>query len=62
MRFQKAMEDISISKTLDWKDIAFESGYYDQAHFINDFKAFSGFTPNQFLSKNSEYLNYVAVG
>lgn len=62
MRFQKAMQDISIAKTLNWKDIAFESGYYDQAHFINDFKAFSGFTPNQFLIKQSEYLNYVAVG
>lgn len=62
MRFQKAMQDISTMPVPDWKDIAFESGYYDQAHFINDFKAFSGFTPNQYLSKQSEYLNYVAVG
>jgi AraC-like DNA-binding protein len=25
-------------------------GYYDQAHFIHDFKKFSGFSPNKFFS------------
>lgn len=26
-------------------DIAYRFGYFDQAHFIKDFKQFSGFTP-----------------
>lgn len=30
---------------LNWLDIAYEAGYYDQSHFIRDFKAFSGYTP-----------------
>lgn len=29
--------------------IAYECGYYDQAHFIKEFKAFSGVTPSRFL-------------
>jgi len=29
--------------------LAFDSGYYDQSHFIKDFKKFSGYTPNRFF-------------
>lgn len=32
----------------DWGQIAFETGYFDQAHFINDFREFSGMAPSQF--------------
>jgi AraC-like DNA-binding protein len=62
IRFQKAINEIEHSKKADWTGIALESGYYDQAHFINDFKAFSGFTPKEYMLKQSEYLNYIAVG
>lgn len=31
-------------------DIAYESGYYDQAHFIHDYKTFSGLTPGGVLN------------
>lgn len=62
IRFQKAIYEIEKTNTANWTSIAFESGYYDQAHFINDFKSFSGFTPKQFLWVNSEYTNYIAVG
>jgi AraC-like DNA-binding protein len=31
-------------------DIAYESGYYDQAHFIHDYKTFSGLTPSGVLN------------
>lgn len=62
MRFQKAIADIEQVKTPDWTSIAHESGYYDQAHFINDFKDFSGFTPRQLHLLKGEFTNYVAVG
>lgn len=32
-------------------DLSFEFGYYDQSHFISEFKEFSGQTPGEFLSK-----------
>lgn len=32
--------------------IAYESGYYDQAHFIHDCKTYSGFTPGELATTN----------
>ena len=61
MRFQKAIDEIASVKQVKWTDVALESGYYDQAHFINDFRDFSGFTPKEYLLKQYEYLNYIPV-
>lgn len=61
IRFQKAVQEIENKQTPDWISIAHESGYYDQAHFINDFKDFSGFTPTKYLYTKREFANYVAV-
>lgn len=60
-RFQKAIEEIEFQKRANWTSIALDSGYYDQAHFINDFKSFSGFTPTQYIQSKSEFINYVAI-
>lgn len=62
MRFQKAIHDIEQAQHINWATIAAESGYYDQAHFISDFKLFSGFTPGNYLHQQSEFTNYIAVG
>jgi AraC-like DNA-binding protein len=34
----------------DWADVAIASGYYDQAHLINEFKELAGVSPAQFSS------------
>ena len=36
-------------------DLAFENGYFDQSHFINDFKYFSSLTPKQLFIKNPNF-------
>ncbi len=33
-----------------WGDVAFRCGYFDQMHFIHDFKAFTGSVPSALLS------------
>lgn len=33
-------------------EVALDSGYYDQAHCIRDFKAFTGLTPGQYVKEN----------
>ena len=33
--------------------LAHECGYFDQAHFIREFNAFTGFTPKAFFDKNN---------
>lgn len=34
-------------------ELAYDCGYFDQAHFIKEFKQFSGFTPRQFFERNN---------
>jgi AraC-like DNA-binding protein len=62
MRFQKAIVEIESQQSIHWSNIALESGFYDQAHFNNDFKTFSGFTPNEYIKKKSDLINYIPVG
>jgi AraC-like DNA-binding protein len=61
MRFQKAILEIERGRFVDWGQIARASGFYDQAHFIHDFKSFSGFTPGEYMNRKTELLNYVPV-
>jgi AraC-like DNA-binding protein len=60
-RFQKAINEIEQRGTVNWTNISQDCGFYDQSHFINDFRLFSGFTPEEYLRRKSEYLNYVPV-
>jgi AraC-like DNA-binding protein len=61
VRFQHALQDLSGERTGSLTSLAYKAGYFDQAHFIRDFKQFTGFTPSQFsLSKspiNQYFLN-----
>jgi AraC-like DNA-binding protein len=61
MRFQKAVCAIEEDAVIQWNRVALESGYFDQAHFIHDFKQFSGFTPSEYLKRKSSLLNYIPV-
>jgi AraC-like DNA-binding protein len=61
MRFQKAIHETTRGHSINWSRLASESGFYDQAHFIHDFKEFSGFTPNEYLQRKNTELNYVPV-
>lgn len=45
-RFNKSLTLIQ-SKNLSFTAIAHACGYYDQAHFIKEFKSFAGLTPSQ---------------
>jgi AraC-like DNA-binding protein len=39
--------------------LAYECGYYDQSHFINEFKEFSGFTPKEFFEKQNVWFTEI---
>ncbi|MGB7208737.1 MAG: AraC family transcriptional regulator [Pyrinomonadaceae bacterium] len=62
MRFQKAVKTIDAASAIEWNLIAQDCGFYDQSHFINDFKHFSGFTPDEYAKIHTNYQNYVPVG
>jgi AraC-like DNA-binding protein len=61
IRFQKAISQIEMYKTIDWLSVCFECGFYDQSHFIADFKKFSGFTPKEYHLLKGDILNYVPI-
>lgn len=46
-RFQQVLEKLEAGAS--WPIIAGDLNYYDQAHFIKEFREFSGLTPQQFL-------------
>ena len=60
-RFQTAVQTIGAGKAVDWASVALDCGYYDQAHFIHDFRAFSGLTPTMYLSQHTAHLNHVPL-
>lgn len=45
VRFSKAYRLRENFPQLSWTSIAYECGYFDQAHFIRDFKEFAGIAP-----------------
>lgn len=45
IRFTHAYKYKESSPYTTWNEIAYRFGYYDQMHFIRDFKFFAGFTP-----------------
>jgi AraC-like DNA-binding protein len=61
MRFQRVVQSIDAAESIDWGRISHDCGFYDQAHFIHDFKGFSGFTPEQYARIQTSYQNYLPV-
>jgi AraC-like DNA-binding protein len=51
-RFQLSLKLITKSNQ-PFTAIAYDCGYFDQSHFIRDFKSFTGVTPSAYLENNS---------
>ncbi len=60
-RFQQVLRVIHRGADVDWAGIALSCGYFDQAHFIHDFKEFSGINPTAYLAAKTEHLNHVPI-
>jgi len=50
IRFRKAATQLMNDGNVGSATIALDLGYYDQAHFINEFRAFSGLTPSEYCT------------
>lgn len=52
--------NIKDTKAVDFLDLVYDCGYYDQSHLINNFKEFTGYTPKEYIklfSPCSEYFS-----
>lgn len=57
IRLQAALKRLLSGEAENLTGIAYESEYYDQAHFIKDFKEFSGISPKGFLGNENMALS-----
>ncbi|MDR2357634.1 MAG: helix-turn-helix domain-containing protein [Oscillospiraceae bacterium] len=48
VRFQSLIARLNVSETARLTDIAADAGYYDQSHFIREFKRFTAVTPREY--------------
>lgn len=59
IRFDRVAQYMSLFPNYHWSDIVDQFGYYDQAHFIREFKQMLGQTPSEWMriSKGHFYFN-----
>jgi AraC-like DNA-binding protein len=50
LRFNRVVKLLAADTAMGWAELAYDAGYYDQAHFNRDFRDFAGCTPSEYLS------------
>ena len=64
IRFNASVSSGMLYASENLTQIAYRNGFFDQSHFIKEFKQFSSLTPKQFFNKDrsfseDEYLNII---
>ncbi|MGJ7025678.1 AraC family transcriptional regulator [Petrimonas sulfuriphila] len=58
IRFQRTLHIMQTSPQISLTNLTFNCGFYDQPHFVREFKHFTGYTPSEYLSICSPYSDY----
>ena len=61
LRFQRAVQQMHRGTEVRWMELALECGYYDQSHFANDFREFSGISPTTYSATRRLWSNHLPV-
>lgn len=61
-RFRRVIGELRTAESVDWADVAVDCGYFDQPHFIHDFRAFAGVSPSAYLRQRTASVNHLRVG
>lgn len=59
-RALQAAVRLGLDPEADWEEAA-AGAFYDQSHFIREFKSFIGMTPGQFTAKGSPWLTRLTI-
>lgn len=60
-RFDRLLAHVSRAPDVQWAEIAADHGYYDQSHFIRDFRDFTGMTPSVYLARRGPDLHHIPL-
>lgn len=58
-RFYTALKKVCKNKQ-SLTDVCHSSGYYDQSHFIKDFRKFTSFSPSQFIKEPYQFPSLIS--
>jgi AraC-like DNA-binding protein len=58
-RFLNICQNLKEQSNQTLSQLTHDCGFYDQAHFIKEFKAFSGFTPKEFYEKENVFFSEI---
>lgn len=65
IRYNKSLQ-LVLNTTQSLTEIAYDCGYYDQAHFIKEFRKFTGITPsgsrNSLIKNDTDFQQAVNIG
>lgn len=60
-RFRKTSHSLQSGKDAHLSRLACEWGYCDKSHLIKDFRAFTGYSPKEYLSISDPYSEYMSL-
>lgn len=60
-RFQQAVQQLHQGAEVGWAELSLDCGYYDQSHFANEFRAFSGVDASTYTAGRRPWANHLAL-
>jgi AraC-like DNA-binding protein len=61
-RFQRVVRQLHAGADIPWPELALDCGFYDQSHFANEFRAFSGIDATTYTRlRNTSWANHVVA-
>jgi AraC-like DNA-binding protein len=62
VRFRSVFDLIEHDGVRPWTEASLAAGYYDQSHFLRDFRRFVGCTPTEFLAERDGLASALVAG
>lgn len=60
-RFQRAVRLLHAGADVPWSELSLDCGFYDQSHFANEFRAFSGVDATTYFSRRTQWANHIRI-